>query len=270
MTTTEGRHTQPTEGRMWPRAFSFWLTDYKRVWRGTLIGGLLGPVFFLGAIGFGLGNLVDDGPSGGVAGMRFVTFVAAGILAAQSMQTAVFESTFPVMGSIKWHRHYFAQLATPMGVADVLAGHLVFVAMRVSITTTSFLFVAGLLGAFESWWVLLAWPVAVLGGVAFAAPVFAFAATQQDAGNGFNLLFRFIVMPLFLFSGTFFPIDRLPLAFEAVAWFAPLSHAIAVCRDLATGAPELLPAAGHVAYIILWIAVGAVLALRSFQRRLIS
>lgn len=254
---------------MWWRVLSFWLTDYKRVWRGTIVSGLLGPLFFLGAIGFGLGSLVDDGPAGGVDGMRFVTFVSAGILAAQAMQTAVGESTFPVLGSFKWHRSYFAQQATPTGTADILIGHLAFVAMRVAITTTSFLLVAGVLGAFDSWWALLAWPVAVLGGLAFAAPVFAFSATQQDAGDGFNLLFRFIVMPLFLFSGTFFPIDQLPLVFEIVAWAAPLAHAIAVCRDLAVGSVDALPAIGHVAYLGVWIAAGIVLALRSFRRRLI-
>jgi lipooligosaccharide transport system permease protein len=255
---------------MWDRVLSFWLTDYKRVWRGTVISGLLGPLFFLGALGFGLGSLVDDGPAGGVDGMRFVTFVSGGILAAQAMQTAIGESTFPVLGALKWHRFYYAQLATPVGVRDVLAGHLAFVAMRIAMTTTAFLLVAALLGAFESWWVLLAWPVAVLGGLAFATPVFAFSATQQDAGDGFNLLFRFVAMPLFLFSGTFFPIDQLPVGFEIAAWLAPLAHTIAVCRDLALGSAELLPSLGHVAYLGVWIVVGYAVALRNFRKRLIK
>lgn len=263
------RRAQPAPGRMWDRALSYWLTNYRRVWRGTVISGVLGPVFFLAAMGLGLGSLVDDGAGGGIAGTSYLAFVAPGILAAQAMQTAVGESTFPVMGALKWQRQYHAMLAAPLGVADLVFGHLVFVAIRIAITTTAFLGVAALFGAFESWWVLLAWPVAVLAGLAFAAPIFAFAARQEN-DSGFNVIFRFVVMPMFLFSGTFFPVEQLPVVLEWLARLTPLWHAVELCRDLATETATLLGGAGHVAYLLAWIGVGCWLALKSFRRRLVT
>jgi lipooligosaccharide transport system permease protein len=266
-TVTKGSTGADVEGRMWDRAFSYWLANYRRVWRGTVISGLLTPLFFLVAMGFGLGALVDDG--GGIDGMSYVAFVAPGILAAQAMQTAVFESTFPVMGAMKWQRQYHAMLAAPLGITDIVLGHLAFVAMRVAMTTTAFLVVAFAVGALTSWTALLAWPVAVLTGLAFAAPVFAFAA-QQDGDNGFNVLFRFVVMPMFLFAGVFFPISQLPTALEVVAWATPLWHAVDLCRALAVGTATWPAAVGHVLYLLLWFGGGLWLALLSFRKRLVQ
>ncbi|MFW6203477.1 MAG: ABC transporter permease [Actinomycetota bacterium] len=260
--------TQPPVGRMWPRALQFWLMSYRRVWRGSLVSGFLAPVLYLSAMGYLLGPLVDSGTRGGIPGVEYLAFVAPGILAAQAMQTAVSESTFAVLAAIKWRRQYLAMLATPLGVPDVLVGHLVFVLLRVAMTSTVFLGVAVALGAIRTWWAVLMLPVAVLCGLAFAAPVFAFAGTQSD-GQGFNVLFRFIIMPMFLFSGTFFPIDQLPGVLEPVAWATPLAHAVALCRDLALGTATGAAAALHVGYLLVWIVVGYRFALASFRRRLV-
>ncbi len=260
--------TQPPIGRMWPRALQFWLMSYRRVWRGSLVSSFLAPVLFLGAMGYLLGPLVDSGARGGIPGVGYLAFVAPGILAAQAMQTAVSESTFSVLAAIKWRRQYLAMLATPLGVPDVLRGHLVFVLLRVAMTSTVFLGVAVALGAIRTWWAVLTLPVAVLCGLAFAAPIFAFAGTQSD-GQGFNVLFRFIIMPMFLFSGTFFPIDQLPDVLEPVAWATPLAHAVALCRDLALGTGSVAAAGLHVGYLLVWLAVGYRLALASFRRRLV-
>lgn len=253
---------------MWRRTFSFWLMSYRRVWRGTLFSQFLAPLLFLGAMGYLLGPLVDGGVRGGIPGVEYVAFVAPGILAAQAMQTAVGESTFPVMAAIKWRRQYLAMLAAPPGVRDVLVGHLTFVLLRVAMTSAVFLAVATALGVIRSWWALLALPVAMLCGLAFAAPVFAFAATQSD-GQGFSVLLRFAVMPMFLFAGTFFPIDQLPGWLQPVAWLTPLAHAVGLCRELAIGAPTVAGAALNVGYLLLWVAVGYWLALKSFRRRLV-
>ncbi|MGH8824473.1 MAG: ABC transporter permease, partial [Jiangellaceae bacterium] len=204
---------QPAPGRMWDRALAYWLTSYRRVWRGSLISGFLAPIFFLAAIGFGLGALVDAGE--GIGGVGYVAFIAPGILAAQAMQTAVTESTYPVMGAVKWQRQYHAMLAAPLGPYDVVLGHLAFILMRVAITSTTFLLVAWALGAITSPWAVLGLPVAVLCGMAYAAPVFAFAV-RQEVDGGFAMLFRFVIVPMFLFSGTFFPVDQLP------AWLEPV------------------------------------------------
>ena len=255
------------DGWMGARAFDYWLAAYKRTWRGSVFSDLLSPVLFLAAMGFGLGSLVDRGA--GIGGVPYVEFIAPGVLAASAMQSAVGESTFTVMGAIKWQRQYHAMLAAPLRVTDVLLGHLAYVALRVTIASSVFLAVATALGAIRSWWAVLALPVAVLCGMAFAAPVFAFAALQEEA-SGFAALFRFVVTPMFLFSGTFFPIEQLPGFLQPVAWVTPLWHAVDLCRDLCLGAAATLPALGHVAFLALWVVGGLALARRSFTRRLVD
>jgi lipooligosaccharide transport system permease protein len=259
---------QPPEGSMWRRVLEYWTIQYRQHWRSTAFSSFLTPLLFLGAMGYLLGPMVDGGERGGVPGVAYVAFLAPGLLAAQAMQSAVSDSTYTVLAGIKWRRFYHAMLATPLGVRDVLVGHLVFVLFRVTLTSAVFLAIAGVLGAVRSWWALLALPVAVLCGMAFATPVFAFSATQSD-GTNFNVLLRFGVMPLFLFSGTFFPVEQLPVWMQPVAWATPLGHAVQLCRDLTLGTPQPGPAVLHVGYIVAWMVVGFWLATRSFQRRLV-
>jgi len=215
-----------------------------------------------------LGPLVDGGARGGIAGVEYVVFLAPGLLAAQAMMSGVNDSTYTVMAGVKWRKFYHAMLATPLGVRDVLVGHLTFVVVRLVLTSTAFLAIAFVLGAIQGWWALLAMPVAVLTGMAFVTPVFAFSVSQSD-GDGFNLLMRLGVMPIFLFSGTFFPIDQLPAWLEAVAWLTPLAHGIDLCRDLALGVPSVGGAAVHLACIGAWLVAGFVLANWAFRRRLV-
>jgi lipooligosaccharide transport system permease protein len=259
---------QPREGRMWARAFSYWMANYRRVWRGTVVSSILNPLLFLAAMGVGLGMLVDEGTDGGIDGVSYIMFLAPGILAAQAMQTAVFESTYPVMGAIKWQRQYHAMLAAPLGVADIVIGHLVFIGMRVTISSSAFLLIAAAFGAIESWWALLALPVAILTGLAFSGLVFAFAARQEN-DSGFNMLFRFIVMPMFLFSGTFFPVEQLPAALETIAMVTPLWHSVELCRGLALETMDFAPALGHLGYLAFCLALGVWLAMVSFRKRLV-
>jgi len=252
------------------RSFAYWIAQYRRTWRGTAISTVIEPLGFLAAIGLGLGTLVDQGNgTASVPGGSYLAFIAPGLLAASAMQTAAFESTYPVMGSIKWHRTYHAQLATPLGVVDLLAGHLLFVAMRLTITVSVFLLLMAAFGAIGSWWAVLALPVAVLTGLAHATPIFAFSA-KQDNDSGFAMLFRFGIVPLFLFSGTFFPISQLPAVLHPVAWVTPLWNGVALCRDLALGHPDAASAAGHLAVLVAWTVAGFVVARRTFERRLVS
>jgi lipooligosaccharide transport system permease protein len=200
----------------WRPVFGSWLTAYKRTWRGSIFGRFLSPVLFLLSMGLGLGGLVDKS-AGGVGGVPYLQFVVPGILAAQAMWVAMGESSYPVMGAIRWNMKYHAMLATPVGIDDILLGHLTYVAMQITGATAIFIGVAALFGSFGSWWVLLCLPITVLTGMAFAVPVFAFSAKQESDG-GFNILFRFIMTPLFLFSGVFFPIDQLPAVIRPASW----------------------------------------------------
>jgi lipooligosaccharide transport system permease protein len=258
----------PTGPTMSLRALAFWMMAYRRSWRGTAVSSLLTPVAFLAAMGLGLGTLVDDG-EGALPGTDYLAFLAPGLLAGTAMQTAVMETTFSVLGSIKWTRQYHAMLASPLRIVDVVAGHQLFVVFRLATSLLAFLVVTVLFGAIGPGEALAAWPVAVLVGVAYATPVFAFSATQ-DEGSGFAMLFRFAIMPMFLFSGTFFPIDQLPDWLEPVAWLVPLWHGVELCRDIALGTVTVTGAALNIGYLVLWAGVGFWLAVRCLTRRLVT
>jgi len=260
----------PSTAALVVRAFDYWRAQYRRTWRGTSISTVLTPLGFLAAMGLGLGVLVDDGSGrSSLGGVSYLEFLAPGLLAATSMQLAAFESTYPVMGAIRWNRQYHAMLATPLRIVDVVAGHLLWVTVRFAINGAVFLVIMALFGAVDGWSALLCLPAAVLTGVAFAPAIFAFAATREN-DSGFAMLFRFAIMPMFLFSGTFFPVDQLPGWLQPVAWVTPLWHGVSLCRDLALGTSSWASAGLHAGYLALWAAVGFVAALRYFDRRLVT
>ncbi len=243
------------------------LTAHRHFWRSSAVGSVLEPALFLAAMGLVLGTLVDRGP-GVPGGVGYLAFLAPGLLVAAAMQTATGESTYPVLGAIKWDRLYEAVLATPARPADLLAGHLLYVAFRVTTSAAAFLLVLLLFGAARSPLVLLALPVALLTGLAFAAPVTAMAAAlEEDAA--FAALQRFLLVPLFLFSGTFFPVDRLPAVLEWFARATPLWHGVTLARDLALGTVDGGSALLHTGYLVLWTAAGTALAARALHRRLV-
>jgi lipooligosaccharide transport system permease protein len=221
-------------------------------------------------MGLGLGVLVDQGTgSASLPGVGYLEFIAPGLLAASAMQSAAFDSTYPVMGAVRWNRQYHGMLATPLRVVDVLAGHLLFVAFRLAITCSVFLVVVSLFGAVESPWGVLMLPVGVLTGLAYAPAIFGFSAGLED-NSGFAMLFRFGIMPMFLFSGTFFPVEQLPDWLEPLAWAVPLWHGVDLARDLSLGTVSVGPALLHVGYLLLWVAGGFLTARRSFAKALVT
>ena len=249
------------------RSFEYWLFQYKRTWRGSVISTILFPVLFLASMGVGLGTLVDSSTTGGVEGHSYLVFLAPGLLAATAMQTAVGESNYPVMGAIKWIKTYHAMLATPLGVLDVLVGHLLYIGVRVLIGSTIFLAVMTAFGAVDSPLALLTLPAALLTGLAFATPVVAYSAVLEN-DYGFAVLLRFVVVPLFLFGGVFYPVTQLPLVLEQLAYLTPLWHGVALSRELALGTATVGSTLLHVAYLAVWIVVGFAFAVRNYQRRL--
>ena len=248
-------------------AFEYWLMVYRRTWRGSVFTSFLSPLMFLAAMGVGLGHLINHG-TGEIAGVRYAVYLAPGLLAAAVMQTAMGEATWPVMGAIKWDKTYLGMLATPLTVRDVMLGHQLYMMMRAAIVGVAFTIVTALFGlAHSPGGALLAIPAATLTGTAFGAPVAAFAATQLRETN-FILLYRFGLIPMFLFSGTFFPVSQLPTALQPIAWITPLWHGVSLCRDLALGHSDLMVMLGHAAYLAVLTATGVVLAHRSYRRRL--
>ena len=248
------------------RAYEYWLAVYRRVWRGTIFTSVLNPVLYLSALGVGLGKLVNGGAD--PLGVPYLDFVAPGLLAAVGMQIATIESSFPVRGAIRWNRQYHAMLATPLRVRDLVTGHLLYVATRVAIASAVYLAVIAGFGAVRSPLAVLAWPVVVLVGLAFAAPVSALSAWAEN--EIFNPLFRFAITPMFLFSATFFPVTRLPQALRELAYVTPLWHGVDLVRRLTLGTATLGLSLLHVAYLALWFLAGVALARRAYAGRLVT
>ena len=206
----EPRATVAGQWGMAVRAFRWWLVNYRRTWRGSIYTSVLNPVVFLGAMGLGLGTLVDQHGTASLGGMSYLAFLAPGLMAAMAMQTALGESLYPVFSAVKWQQTYQAAASTPLRPADIFRGHLMFTTMRLVMNMVIFLAVMALFGAVRSVWMLAGVPVAILTGLAFATPLDAFAVTRKKNDQAFNVIFRFGMIPLFLFSGTFFPVSQLP------------------------------------------------------------
>lgn len=239
---------------------------FRRFWRSTVVSYILTPVFFLVAMGVGLGGIIDK-RSGSVGGVAYLDFVAPGLMVAAAMQGAVAESMWPVMAGHKWVRVYHAMVATPLRPADVYLGVVGWTAARVAIGASAFLLVATLVGAVASPWAVLAVPAAALCGGAFAAIVTAFSATQ-DTDLKFPVIMRVGVMPLFLFSGTFFPVSQLPHWLRPLAAVSPLWHGVELCRGFTTGRVRMGPVVVHVAFLAGCIVVGWLWGTRAFERKL--
>jgi lipooligosaccharide transport system permease protein len=243
------------------------LVSYRRNWRASVFSTFLNPVLFLAAMGMGLGSLVDRGQQ--LGGLSYLAFYASGLLAAHAMMTAVGDSTYPVLAGMKWVKSYHAALATPVTPRDLVVGHVGYILLRLTFASLAFVTVAAVFGAFSWPRGIAAVPVVLLCGLAYATPVMAFSGSlkRETALAG---LFRFGVVPMFLLSGTFFPLDQLPEWLQRLAQLVPLWHAIELVRGITLAVPSSWSWAWHLAYLAAWLIVGTVLAFRVFQRRLIS
>ena len=250
------------------RPLEFFFAQYRRVWRGTIISSAVTPVVFLLAFGWGLGQVANDS-LGLPEGVSYLEYVAPGLLAATAMQIASFEASWPVLSAIKWSRQYHAMLASPLRVGDVLLGHQAFIASRMLMTATVYFVAILAFGAVESPLGVLAIPVAALVGVAFAAPIAAWGAHTENEAS-FVAIFRFVILPMFLFSGTFFSIESLPRVFEWVALLTPLWHGVDLSRQLTLGEVDLASSLLHLAYLVAFATVGLVAAHYTYRKRLVS
>jgi lipooligosaccharide transport system permease protein len=240
---------------------------YRRVWRGSLFFSFLQPTLFLIAMGFGLGAFVDRGAAAIPGGVSFLAFLAPGLLASSCMQTAAFESSFPIVGKMTWRRNYDAIVATPIRVADVVLGELAWMGVRLMTVATAYTTVMFVVGAARGPLLPLAVVAAVLTGLAFSAPIMAYAATHTTSAN-FNAMFRFIITPLFLFSGVFFPVSLLPPVLRILAPLTPLYHGVELTRGLALQTIGPGAAVGHTAYLLALLLAGLFVAFRTFAAKL--
>lgn len=228
---------------------------------------VLSPVLFLTAMGLGLGSLVDP-DTRAFGGASYLAFFATGMLAANCMQSAFFHASYPMMSKLTWQRNYEAMLAAPLEPRDIFFGELAWIGATLVQQTIPFFAVMALFGIFDSPAAILAIPAAVLTGLGCAAAVMAFTATLKT-DEAYTWLFRFVVTPLFLLSGTFFPIDGLPAWAVAVAQLTPLYHGIELIRGMTISDLSLLSGLGHVGYLLVFLAIGIVLGVRNLTRRLV-
>ncbi|WHT20824.1 ABC transporter permease [Crossiella sp. CA-258035] len=241
-------------------------TWYKRNWRATFFSSVGQPLLFLLALGLGIGSQVKPGsvPSG----VSYLEYLAPALLVVAAVQNATGESTFPVLSSFKWQRVYWGINASPITPYQIVGGQLLWTAARLLLSGGIYLVVAAFFGGVRSPLVLLSLLFATLAGMAFAAPLVAYVATVDDEGQSLGNIFRFVLMPMTLFAGTFFPLDRLPDLVQPIAWITPLWHGTELARGTVLGGLELWPALGHAAYLLALLAGGAALAARNFRRRL--
>lgn len=244
--------------------------QYRRTFRSSAFTSFLSPVLFLTAMGLGLGGYVDRSGGAALGGLTYLQFLAPGLLAATVMQSAAFEATFPIIGGLNWQRTFHAMYATPLSPRDIALGNLAWMAIRLAMISSVFTLVIVVLGAARSPLLVLGIPVAVLTGMAFAAPIAAFSATQRTP-NRFNVIFRFGITPLFLFSGTFFPIESLPGFLQPVAWLSPLWHGVDLSRGLVLGTlgERPLVMAIHVVVLSAIVVLASWATIRTVERRLV-
>ena len=249
------------------RPFEFFFAQYRRVWRATLVSSVVTPVVYLLALGVGMGAFLGDITLRGHT-YDYFEFVAPGLLAATAMQLAAFEASWPVLSAIKWTRQYHAMLATPLRVRDVVLAHQGFIAARMVMTATVYFVVITAFGAVSSPLGVLTIPVTVLVGLSFSAPIAAWAAHTQTEVS-FIAIFRFLILPMFLFSGTFFPISTLPTPLEVIAWLTPLWHGVTLCRDLTLGDISVGDDLMHLGYLLACVTAGLLLARMTYRKRLV-
>lgn len=254
--------------RLAVRQTDYWVTVLKRTWRGSVISSFLMPFLYLTAMGVGLGSFVDTQKGeAALGGVTYLAFIAPGLLATTAMMTAVGESTYPIMGGFKWHRVYYSMAATPLDAVDIVLAQLAFIAFRIAITCAVFLGVVAAYGALHDWpGAIAALVVVVLIGLAHAAPIVGLSSRLKSE-SGFSLIFRLGLMPMFLFSGAFFPIAKLG-AFAWLAYLTPIYHGVDLTRQLTLGHVHAWSALGHLAYLLAWLVFGWFYSVQGFVKRL--
>jgi len=224
--------------------------SFRRTW-SIIVSGFFEPVFFLYAMGVGIGSMVGDVDVGGGRAVPYLVFVAPALLASSAMNGAIFDSTTNVFFKLKYARLYDSVLATPLGPRDVAIGEITWALLRGLVYSGAFLLVAGLAGAVTTWWALLAVPAATLIGWAFAAVGMA-SATYMRTWADFDYV-QLAILPMFLFSATFYPLTTYPEPLRWVVQATPLYHGVAMVRDLMLGQVG----AGIVVHIGYLVAMGA-------------
>jgi lipooligosaccharide transport system permease protein len=251
------------------RVTSWHLATYKRLWKMNVLSSLVQPLLYLLGLGVGVGSLVDrnTGSSAVLGTTSYVAFVVPGLLITTAMSLSAGESMWPVMGALKWHRGYHGIAATPLDARDIVLGHATWIAIRCGIASGAVALVLTLFEESRSWGLAPSVLVAMLVGMSFAMPIMAISVGAERDGM-FPAIQRFIIIPLFLFGGAFYPLSQLPTVVQWVAKVFPLWHGVVVARGFTTGNVDWPGVAGHMVYVATWVAIGLFFATRRLRGKL--
>ena len=239
---------------------------YRRIWV-VIFSGFFEPVFYLFSIGIGIGKLVGDVQGPGGEAVSYAAFVAPALLAASAMNGAVYESTFNIFFKLRYGKVYDAILTTPMLPRHIAVGEIAWSLGRGLMYAVAFLLVIAGFGYVHSPWAVMAVPAAVLIGFAFAA-VGMTATTFMKSWQDFDLV-NMVTLPLFLFSGTFYPLEVYPEAIQTIARFSPLYHGVELIRACTLGVFDW-SIAGHLAFLVGMGAIGVAIVSRRLDKLLLS
>jgi lipooligosaccharide transport system permease protein len=242
---------------------------YRHQWI-IIFSGVFEPIFYLLAIGLGIGGIVGDVPTQYTDGKQisYLAFVAPALLATAAMNGAVFETIFNVFFKLNFAKTYEGVLATPMGITEIALGEMLWALFRAALYAVAMFVIMLVFGLILSPWGVLIIPTALLVAAAFAAAGLAGTAFLRTV-NDFDVPMGLIVMPMFLFSGTFFPTDIYPVPIQVFLQLTPLYHAISLIRGLSTGLVGLEQAWDFV-YLVAFFAIGMTIAMRQMEKRLIK
>lgn len=247
-------------------AYRVWRRDllvFSKLWRGALLPNFIDPVFYLLAMGFGLGAYLQS-----VNGIPYKEFIASGLVASSVMWAASFETTWNIYFKMSENRLYDAIVSTPVEVEDLVVAEVAWAATRSLVYGMAFIAIVAAFGFVHSIWAVFIPLFLFLGGLCFGMMGITFTAVVNRV-DLYSYYYTLLITPLFLFSGIFYPLDKLPEWTHVVAWLTPLYHLVQVTRGLILG-PELWPVLGNA----LWLAVLTLLLLplpvRAMRRRLVA
>ena len=252
--TPVGRVTPFRAQRIWEKNF----VSYRKFWK-VVVSGFFEPVFYLFAVGIGVGALVGDVVLPGGEAVSYAAFVAPAMMAASAMNGAVIETTFNIFFKLHFGKVYEGILTTPMQPMDIAIGEIGWALLRGLLYSTAFVGVMWAMGMTESWLAIFAVPAATLVGFAFGAAGLA-AATWMKSWQDFDLV-TLVTMPLFLFSGSFYPLDVYPPVLQLVTRLSPLYHGNELLRGFTLGMVDWTML-GHAAFLLVMGLVGAGIASR--------
>lgn len=235
---------------------------FSKIWKGALLPQFFDPLFYLVAMGFGLGTYVAT-----INGIPYKQFIGPGLVASAVMWSASFEVTWNVFFKMEETRLYDAILTTPVEVPDLVTAEVGWAATRALIYGTTFLVIVAAFGLVHSAWALTVPLFLVIGGACFGMIGFTFTSLAPRM-EWYSYYFTLFITPLFLFSGIFYPLDRLPGWVSVVAWFTPLYHLVQITRGLCLN-PDLLSVLGNAAWLVVLTALLFAIPVRALRRRLV-